>query len=140
MSGEDAHLALLQKIDRQGESHGAQLIAIRVELANGRVTFAEHHARIATVEKDQASCNERVKQSVREVLNEQRETDRVERTERKKPEKSPGETTGLIKSITKLGPWIKYIIVAGAFVGGLIGGIYVTAKPTKSPQSESTSR
>ncbi len=142
MSEPDVYLELLKKVDRQVEDQGRDIKGLRSDLSDGRLVFADHAARLSTVERDQAACAERVKLAVRDVLNEQRETDRMERKtpSQKKGEKSPGETTGLMRALAKMGPFVRYGIIVGAFLGGLIGGVYATRQTDKAPQTQGTPR
>ena len=121
----DIHLALLQKIDRQVEEQSRDLKSVASSIADGRVRFENHAARIVALERAQAAAPEQTKRAVREVLAEQRETDRVERSR---------DTTALVKAGGKLGKWIRAALVAGVAVGGCVAG-YVAAKPAAGGQA-----
>jgi len=121
----DAHLALLQKIDRQVEEQSRDLKAMTASLADGRVQSARQDARIVALERYAENAPEQTKRAVREVLAEQRETDRVERSR---------DTAALVKAGGKLGKWIRAALVAGVAIGGCVAG-YVAGKPAAGGQA-----
>lgn len=126
----DQHLALLQKIDRQVEEQSRDLKAVTASLADGRVRFAKQDARIASLERAQAEAPEQTKRAMREVLAEQRETDRLERGR---------DTAALVKSGGRFGKWIRAALVAGVAVGGCVAG-YVAGKPPASNHAAQEAR
>ncbi|MBU6247133.1 MAG: hypothetical protein KGN77_05200 [Xanthomonadaceae bacterium] len=145
----DPHLDLLKKIDQQVVDQGNDLKEVRRALSDGRVTFAEHAARLTAVEKEQAGMPERMRSTMREVLAEERETARHQRSRERTEaydttaEQQPvGSSSGLTKAIkvgvqtvAAWGPVIRIALLAGIFAGGCIASYLLASRQGAQPPS-----
>lgn len=128
-SGEyDPQLELLRQIDSKVTTLAAdsarEFKDVNARLGAGEVRFARIDGRMDLLEAEQRNCAAMVETSVRKVLKEQKETDRIERsrhathddTDDREPEKERLSVGAMLKLVGAIAAAVALII--GAYVAG----------------------